>query len=403
MASIAKGTSKRVIVKKETVWGELPGATGAKALRRVTADFNLTRESYESNEINTQQQVIDMRLGLRSVTGTLNGELSSGSYSDFMAAVVAKGFTSVTALTGLSVTIAASGVLFTVARSTGSWLTDGITVGAVIALTGAGLNVANQSNNLLVTNVTALTLTVKVLSATPLVAEGPIATVGVTIRTKLTSAPLTGHTDDSFTIEQFFSDINQSEVYTGNKVGSVAVSIPTSGLVTTDISFMGKDLAQTGTSQYFTSPTASGTNGIYSSVSGVAMVNGAVIGLITNMDFTIERAQEAANVIASNTSAEIFVGKIRASGSLSVYFTDPVWRDYLSNETEISILVALSASNDKAADCISFCFPRVKTSSSDKADAELGITSSVNWTALLNSNTATGLPATTVQIGDTGA
>lgn len=133
------------------------------------------------------------------------------------------------------------------------------------------------------------------------------------------------------------------------------------------------------------------------------MVNGAVIGLITNMDFTIERAQEAANVIASNTAADIFVGKIRATGSLSVYFTDPVWREYLSNETEISILVALSASNDKAADCVSFCFPRVKTSSSEKADAELGITQSVSWTALLNSNTATGLPATTVQIGDTGA
>lgn len=403
MAIIAKGVAKKVAYKVESTWGELPGATGAKYIRRVTADMNLERESYESNEIRTDYQTADNRLGLRSVTGTLNGELSAGSYSDFMAAVVSQDFASVTSLSGLSVTITASGDLFTVARAAGSFITDNIKSGQVVALTGAGLALANQNNNLLVVTVSALSLTVKVLSSTPLVAEGPIATVGLTVRTKMAMVPTTGHTDKSFTIEQFFSDISASEVFTGNKVGSVAVTIPTTGLVTVDISLMGKDLTSTGSTQYFTTPTVANTNGIASSVSGVAIVNGVPVGLITNMDFTINRNMEAANVIASNTAADLFTGRITLAGNMSVYFVDSTFRDYLSNETEITVLVSLTSSNDKAADCMSFMMPRVKITSASKDDQELGLVQSCAFVGLLNSNTATGLPGTTIQIGDTAA
>lgn len=404
MAIIGKGVSKKIAYKKETAWGEIPSASGAKYLRRVTADFNLERESYESNEIRTDYQSADHRLGLRSVTGSLSGELSAGSYSDFMAAVVAKDFASVTALSGLSVTIAASGtMLFTVTRAAGDWLADNVRVGQVISLTGAGLAPANADNNLLVVNATALVLTVKVLSATNLVAEGPIASVGVTVRTKMTEVPLTNHTDPSFTFEQWFSDISVSEVFVGNKVGSVAVTIPTTGLVTLDVSFMGKDLAQGGAVQYFTSPTASNTNGIASSVSGVVTIDGQPVGLITNMDFTINRNMEAANVIASNTAADMFAGRITIAGNMSVYFINQTFQNYLSNESEIAITVSLTASNDKAADCVTFTMPRVKVTSATKADAELGLVQSCSFVGLLNSNTATGLPATTVQIGDTAA
>ena len=124
--TIAKGVAKKVAYKKEAPgqWGVLPGAAGAKYLRRVTATFNLTKEAYESNEIRTDYQVADMRHGIRSVDGSLNGELSPGSYADFMASVLARDFTAGSSATGLSVTIAASGVFYTIARATGDWLAD---------------------------------------------------------------------------------------------------------------------------------------------------------------------------------------------------------------------------------------------------------------------------------------
>ena len=85
---IARGTAKTVSYKRESQWGVLAGAASAKQLRRVTASFNLIKDVYESNEILTSRQVVDMRHGVRSAEGSLNGELSVGSYSDFMQSII---------------------------------------------------------------------------------------------------------------------------------------------------------------------------------------------------------------------------------------------------------------------------------------------------------------------------
>ena len=397
---ISKGTAKVVAYKKEATWGQLAGATGGKQLRRVTADFNLEKETYESSEIRTDRQTADFRHGVRSAAGNLSGELSPKTYSDFMAAVVARDFSAVTALSGLSVTIAASGDLYTVTRSAGSFIADGIKVGNVVRLTGAGLNTNNSNKNLLVVSMTATVLTVKVLNGTPMVAEGPIASVGVSVPGKQTYVPKTGHTDDSFTVEQWFGDIAQSEVYTGMKVGSMAVSLPATGLTTVEFSFMGKDLTQKGTTQYFTSPTAQGTEGIFAAVNGAMVVDGQVVGLVTSADFTIERALENATTVGSNSIAEVFTGRIIATGNLSVYFQDANFRNYFDNETPVSIVMALTTNNTATSDFVSFVLPKVKLNGHTVDDGELGLTASVPFQALLNDVTNTGLIDSTVMIQD---
>ena len=237
--TISKGVSKKVAYKKQTGFGTTATGTGAKYLRRVTSNFNLTKENYESNEIRTDYQVADMRHGIRSVDGSLNGELSAGSYADFMGSVVARDFTAVTAITGLSVTIAASGSLYTVTRASGDWLTDGVKVGHVFRLSGAGLTAINTSNNLQVVTLTSTVATVAVVNGSSLVAEGPIASVTATVIGKQTYAPLTSHTDDSYTIEEWYSDVAQSEVFDSVKFGTMNVQLPTTGLVTVDFSGMG--------------------------------------------------------------------------------------------------------------------------------------------------------------------
>lgn len=403
--AIARGVAKKVAYKKEAggAWGELPGASGAKYLRRVTSDFTLNKETYESNEIRTDYQVADFRHGVRSAAGTLNGELSAGSYSDFMAAVVAQDFAAVSSITSLSITITApvSG-LQTVVRATGSWITDGVQVGNVIRLSGGTLPIDTTGVNLLVVAVVALTLTVRVVNGTTLTTQGSAVT-GVTcaIPGKKTFAPTTGHTNDSFTIEQWFSDISQSEVYTGMKVGSVAMQLPSTGLTTVDIAFQGKDLTQVGTSQYFTSPTAASSTGIFAAVNGAVIVNGVPSAVITSADFTVERGLEAANVVGNNNASDIFTGRIRVNGNISVYFQDAVYRDMFKNETEASIVFALSADNSGGANVVSFVMPRVKLGSNSVSDSEMGLISQHSFVALLNGVTTTGLPATTIQIQDT--
>lgn len=399
--TISKGVGKKVAYKLESTWGTAAGASGAKYLRRVTSDFNLTKETYESNEINTTYQVNDMRHGIRAVDGSLSGELSPGAYSDFLQAVVARDFTAVTAITGLSVTIAASGDYFTITDAAATFVTDGAKVGSIVTLTGAGLNAANASNNLLILALSETVATVKVLSDTPLVAEGPIASVTMNFRGKQTFAPLDSHTDQSFTIEEWYSDIAQSEVFTGIKVGTAAISLPTTGLVTSDFTMMGKNRAIKGTSQYFTTPTAAPTEGIFASNKGALVVNGVPVGLITQLDFNIERGLEAANVIGQDVSADMFTGRIRVTGNFSTYFQDAVFRDYFDNESTISLVVALTTGGEKDADAMSFVIPKIKIGSADKADAEMGIIQSHSFVGLLNTVTTSGLPQTTILMQDT--
>jgi hypothetical protein len=401
--AISKGTSKVVAYKKESAWGTLAGNTSGKLLRRVTASFNLVKEAYESGEIRTDRQIADYRHGVRSAEGSLNGELSPASYADFMGSIVGRDFTTAPASSSASVTIAASGALYTVTRATGDFLTDGFRVGQVVRLTGSGLDAANVAKNLLIASITATVLTVKVVNGSALEEEGPIASVTVTAAGKTTLVPTSGHTDQSYTVEEFYGDIAQSEVYTGMKLNSMAVQLPATGLTTVDFGFAGKDLTQTGTSQYFTSPTAQNSNGIFAAVNGVMLVNGLPVALVTSADFSVERATENATAVGSNSVAEIFTGRIRVTGNMSVYFQDATFRGYFDSETSVSIVLTLTTDSTANSDFITFTLPKVKLGSFTRDDGELGVIASASFTALLNDVVDGGLPATTIQIQDSAA
>lgn len=399
---ISKGTAKQVGYKKETTWGTLAGAASGKLLRRVTASFNLAKETYESNEIRTDRQVADFRHGVRSAEGTLNGELSPATYSDFMAAIVARDFSAVTLGAATNCTVTVAGTVYTIVRAAGSWITDGVKVGMVVRATGLTAT-ADNGRNLLVAGVTATNLTVVPLNGVALTAQATATSVTLTAPGKQTFVPVTGHTDDSFTIEEFYSDIAQSEVYTGMKVNSMAVQLPATGLTTVDFGFSGKDLAQTGTTQYFTSPTAQNSNGIFAAVNGVMLVAGAPVALVTSADFTVERATENATTVGSNSIADIFTGRIRVTGNLSVYFQDATFRGYFSDETPVSIVLAVTSDSTASSQFVTFTLPKVKLGSFTKDDGELGVVASTTFQALLNDVTSAGLPATTIQIQDSAA
>lgn len=402
MATKAKGVSKQVAYKKETTFGTAAGAAGGKLLRRTTADFTSTRESYESAEIRTDRQVSDFRLGTKSTDGSLSGELSPGSYSDLIQSVLAKDFAVGGTAASVSVTIAASGSFFTLTRATGSYITDLFKVGEVVRMTGAGLNIANQTNNCLVVAVSALVLTVRAISGTTLVAEGPIATVAIAAVGKETIVPLTGHTDDSYSVEEFYSDIAQSELHTGVKFGNFSVTVPATGLVTTDFTAMGKGLALTGTSAYFTSPAALSTTGVVAAVNGAVIINGsATTACVTSFDLSIDREMEASQCIGSNSAEEIFTGVIRATGNLSIYLESGTVRDLFENESLVTLVLALATGVEKNAGVITFTIPKAKLSSFTKADSSMGIVASSSFTAMLNDVSTAGLPLTTVQVVDT--
>ena len=398
---LARGVSKVVAIAKESAWGTAPAAGSARLIRRVTANFNLTKENYSSEEIRQSYQLADGRHGTRSAAGTIDGELSAGSYFDLQEALLARDFAVVTAITGLSITVAASGSDYTITRSTGSWISGGVSPGMVVRLTAGTFNVANSNKNVLVMSVTALALTVKVLNGSTMVAEGPIASATLSIMGKTTFAPLTGHTDQSFTVEERYVDIAQYERFVGCKVNNMSVSIPANGLATVNFGMVGKDMDRAQGTAYFTSPTAQSNTGIFSGANGALLVNGVAVALVTSADFAIDRATENAAVVGSNSLADIFTGRITATGNLSLYFENGNTRDLFNNETEFTLVFALTSGNTATADVMTFTFPRVKLNGFDKQDGENGIIVSSPFQAFENAVTTGGLYTTTVMIQDT--
>ena len=399
--AIATGVAKQLAYKAETTWGTVPAASGAQALRRVTSDLNLTKQTYQSAEIRTDYQVADFRHGVRSVAGTVRGELSPGTYEDFLAAALRKTFTAVTNITGLSLTIAASGDYYTVTRSSGSYLSDGIKVGQVVRLTAGSLAAGNLNKNLLVVGLTALAATVLVLNGSTLTAEGPIASCTMSVPGKESYVPTSGHTDSSFAIEHWFSDIAQSEVFSGCKVNSVGIALPPSGISTIEFGFMGKDVT-TAAAQYFTSPSAASTSGVVAAVNGAVAVNGTRVALLTGLQINIAGGMTAEQVVGSNTFPDIFEGRVVVSGQFSAYFEDATLRDLFVNETEASIVAAFTTANTAAADFLAIAMPRIKVGGASKDDGEKGIVQTFPFQALLNTSGGSGTSshATTIAIQD---
>lgn len=397
------GIAKQVAYKKRSTgqWGDLAGATDGKLLRRVTSSFNLEKESYESAEIRTDYQISDFRHGVRSASGSLSGELSPGTYSDFIGSALAKNFAPGASLTGVSYTLAPQGVGYRITKTLPATSFIGLFfVGDVVRITAAGGNANNVGRNLVVTAVAATTLDVIPVDRLAMTPEGTAVTSAtITVQGKKTFAPLTGHTDDDYNIEEFFSDIGQSEVYKGMKVGSVSLSLPATGLVTCEFGFMGKDV-QTDTAQYFTNPTALGSSGIFASVNGVLLINGAPVALLTGLNINVNRNMQSATVVGSNSIAELFEGRIAVDGDFSAYFENGALRDLFLNETEASLVVVLSTSNAKDADFMSFTLPRIKVNSNTKDDGEQGIVAQHSFRALLPASTVTTLNQSTIVVQD---
>lgn len=396
---IATGIAKRLVMKKEVTYGVLPGATGAKTLNRTTSDFNLEKETYQSENISENYQISDLRHGVKSVSGSLNAEFVPGAYSDLFAAALAKSFVVGSTAAAVNLTVAQAGSLYTLTRTTGSYITDGIRVGDVIRVTvGTGLAADVLNKNLIVTSLTALVATVSVLNAT--VMTGSTSTSAtIVVQGKKTFIPLTGHTSDSFTFEEFYSNLPISEVYVGNKVNTIDVTMPASGMSTLSFGIMGKDLGQTGTSAYFTTPTAASTAGILAGVNGLVVFNGTPVALITDASINISRNITNATVLGSNSIAEAFDGRCNVGGSFSLYFTDATARNAFKDETEVSLIFALTTGSSATADFVSLTMGRCKINSFTKSDSAEGITASCDFVALLPTSNG-AVEQTTISVQD---
>ena len=128
----AQGISRTWAYKVQSGKGTPASGSGGQLLRRTGIDLSGKKDKYSSNEIASHQQSTGATHGVGSATGTISGELSATTYGDFIQWLLRKDWAATSAISSLSLTIAASGSLYTVTRATGDFLTGGIKVGDVI-------------------------------------------------------------------------------------------------------------------------------------------------------------------------------------------------------------------------------------------------------------------------------
>ncbi len=402
--SNAAGVYKLVSLKKETTFGVLPSAASAQAMRRVSCDLSLTKDTYRSNEIRPDMQVSDFRHGVRRATGKLSDDLSAGTLSLPFGSFCKRLFTAGVSTAGASITIAGTGPTYTLTRAAGSYLTDGFKRGHVIRLSVGTFNAANINKNLYVQTVTATILTVTVLNQSALVAEGPISASTVAVFGKQTWVATSGQIEESYALEQWSPDVPSSETFTGVKINGFNLNLPATGIATVDFDLLAQGMTPA-TVQYFTSPTAATTTGSMAAVNGLMQANGITQAILTGITLTGTASYTGDPVVGQNVIPAFYPGILEVKGQATAYFADTTLRDAFLNETEIDIIVVFTADNTATSDFVSFVLPRVKLTSFTKSDGAGAITATMGFQALLNKNGGAGIQSefTTMLIQDSAA
>jgi hypothetical protein len=411
--TVSSGIEKKLILAPQAAQGTCAVANLATAqyLRRVTSNLDMKKDTYQSNEMRADRQIADFRHGVRSIEGSISGELSPGTYEKFMAAILRKAWTAgVTMNVAAADNVAAANTATATGTFTrddvgGSFITDGFKVGDVVRFTGWDTPATgNNAHNFIITALTATVMTVTGLDGVGPVTRAKGDTVACAVQGKKVWIPTTGHTEDWFSIEHAYTDVDLSEVFWDCKVNSLDIKLPATGISTIDVGIMGLNATNyaAGSAPYFTAVLAAATSGVLAAVNGALYVQGTKIALLTGMDFNIAGNLTSEAVVGSNVKPDIFDGKVVVTGNMTVYFQDATFRDYFQNETEVSINAAFTTSNDANADFLAFSMPRVKVGGASKDDGDKGIIQTMPFTALFNTagGSTVNTEATTLSIQD---
>jgi len=394
--TVANNINKNVVIALQSGKGIIAeaGAASAQSLRFIKFNQDQTNENYMSNEIRPDRQIGDVNIGPQDGNGACNGELTPGTYELFEAAVLRKNFVA-GKVAGPETDITSAVVLgakatFTSA-ATATFITDGLKVGDVVRFSGFAVTTtdatANNDHNFLITDLTELVMTGIFIDGVPAVAKAETEAVTVTVAGQKCWTPATGHTEDWFTIEHNYNDVDLSEVFWDCKPTSISVKAPATGIPTVDFNILGLQMTPKDTAEapYFTDPAdITATDAVHSG-KAVILISGVEQILATGIDFEVAgNNQTMAPVLGTNIKPGISDGRLENKGNISILFEDDTISGKFRAGEEVSIFIVLPVSDEPDAEFIAFAIPVAKLTGATK-DGDKEITHSLPFTARFNS------------------
>ena len=382
-----------------------PAATGGQILRRVSSTLSLTKDTYQSAERRTDRQIGDYRHGVKRVTGSINGELSPGTYWDFLEAALRGTETAALADSNTEFTsVAADNATSKFTFAGGDPVSEGYRIGMVIRFTNLS-EALNNSKNFVITGFGGASNREVTVYPAP-TTMGADTTFNIVSVGKRVIAPASAHVSRKFAIEHYFSDLDIYELFTECRVGGMNFNLPATGMATVEIPMMGRDMetGSAGSAPFFTTPTDVAGTGILAAVNGLIRVQGVNQGVITGAQLNINLNPESPPVVGQSFVPKIFLGRTEVSGQLTAFFEDLTLVNYFRNETEISVLLYLLASTDNAADAMTIFLPKVKLGNAQAGvEGEGGVPITMPFQALRFLGSTPGVDQTTIAVCDTAA
>lgn len=383
---IAQGVSKLTVMKKQSGLGVPSSGTGGQIMRREKSAFALNRDTFENNEIVSHQQSTGVTAAARKVSGSFSGVVSPNTYSTLISSLLRRAFTATAAFAASTITISGSAALwtFTASIATPNFLTNGLKIGDVIRLSAAGGVAGNKANNILVMGITSeLIFTGITVNASVLTVEA-IATCTVTVIGKKSIVPLTAHTRDYWTVEEWYPDVARSELFTDVAVASVDIGLPSTGNSTFGASFVGLNRTL-GAAQVLTTPTAATTTAVQTAVNGAVLVNGVKYATLTSASIKVDGMTDAMEpVIGANVAPDIQRGRVKVSGSITAFFETGALSVLFDNATAVNLVIVAANDNTNASEFCGYSMSAIRFTSDVPDDGEKGIVRTLAFTAEIN-------------------
>lgn len=355
--------------KVQSALGTPATGAGASLLRVAGGDGGrLTKTAVETNEVRSDGMMPRGRHGSQRTAGSYDSELSLDLMDDVIEAVM-RG----TWATALTITEATAGLTSittttsTIVASAGSWITAGLRVGDVIRLTNHSTS-ANNGINLRIKALTASTIT---LVGTPLVLNATPDTAFTITRPgqKLINPASGSLVKRYFTIEEYESDIDASEVFSDCVWGSLRFGMAPNGLLTVTPSWTGTGQINrlTGSSAPgFTSPTI--PTGVPLAVVDAAVAfNGTDFVDLTAFDLTMDITPASPDVAASKYAPDVFTGQMQISMTITALRSDLQRLADFTDETVCSLHLFSVENEAEPKDFFSLYVPNFTLGSVDKS------------------------------------
>lgn len=343
---IADTSQVQLAIKKESTWGTNPG--GAADLLRVTGESLAQQtDTTVSNEIRSDRAVPDIIRTAVQAGGDVSFELSHATFDELLEGAL---FSTFSTDLGISTdTIAAAASDNSLTGSGGSEFAD-VVVGQWIKVAGfteddnnGFFKVSSKSSNAKV-----------ILTGGTLVDEAAGDTVTVN------GQYLRNGTDaQSFSIEKAFTDITQYMIFTGMRIGNMALNIATGQPVNGTFSFLGKS-GGISSSSGFSGTNAAPSNDVSNAIDNIknARYNGTAAAFsMSAINFALNNNLRVQNAIASVGPIGIGDGTVNVTGNINAYFEDAAFiNDYLNfNTSDLSFRI-----DDVDGNAYVITFPSIK-------------------------------------------